>query len=143
MHTGRIQTATWAHLRVHKSKGYENGCFSWIISYTIASFLLPEFCHIFLSILLLGGEPYCDLVKCFALTHNNTQLGQGSNPAPLIKSPVCFSFDHCTSHCFMLHDQYKKPTLTATLQCPALALGMESSYWSITTFSQAIVSRNQ
>ena len=30
--------------------------------------------------------------------------------------------------------------LTATLQCPALALGMESSYWSITTFSQAMVS---
>ena len=30
--------------------------------------------------------------------------------------------------------------LTATLQCPALALGIESSYWSITTFSQDMLS---
>ena len=102
MHTGRIQTATWAHLRVHKSKGYENGCFSWIISYTIASFLLPEFCHIFLSILLLGGEPYCDLVKCFALTHNKmTQSGFEPSPfnwesSMLFIWPLYFSLFHVT-----------------------------------------------
>lgn len=35
---------------------------------------------------------------------------------------------------------FSHTSLTATLQCPARALGMESSYWSITTFSQAMVS---